>query len=111
MKKLMLVAALLGAVPLSSFAKETKGIEGLRQYNCNIVSETGEIEARLPSGKTILAESQKQATALYLIVMEANMVSRQVTVPYMSVVISDGISESPVAEHASLREVSCQLVK
>ncbi|MBK7845509.1 MAG: hypothetical protein IPJ71_17830 [Bdellovibrionales bacterium] len=104
MKKLILVAALLGVVPLSSFAEETKGIEGLRRYNCNIVSETGEIEAVLPVEKTVLAESQNQATALYLLHIEANAVSRLVSVPYMT-------AGTTVTKYASLREVSCELIK
>ena len=70
----------------------------------NIVSETGEIEAVLPVEKTVLAESQNQATALYLIHIEANVVSRLVSVPYMT-------AGTTVTKYASLREVSCELIK
>lgn len=104
MKKLMLIVALLGAAPLSSFAKETKGIEGLLKYECNVVTVNGEVERQYPP-RIILAENQKQALALYLNTwMDAKFESGTVTVPYM-------VPGASQVSHDTVSEVSCKRIK
>jgi hypothetical protein len=105
MKRALLVAV-LAVIPFSGFAKETKGIEGLKQYDCNVVSASGKLEQVNPIGKTVLAQSKEQATALYLMRIDANMVSRQLYVSAQDV--RQGSNGELISD--SLKEVSCQLL-
>lgn len=80
MKTSLLTLSLILALPLSSFAAKTKGLEGLKRYNCITVSETGILEQVNPIGNTVLAENRAQAVALYLNVLQANMANEEVWV-------------------------------
>lgn len=93
--------AVLALLPLSSFA-DTKGLEGLKQYECHVVSESGKIEQASPIGRAVLAQSKNQAIAIYLMSIDANMGSRDV-----SVTVSDMRNSSNGKVSDVLKEVSC----
>ena len=97
MRKFALIA--ISGLSAPSFAN-TLGIEGLQQFDCMVESTTGEIERELPIGKAILAQSQEQATALYLLHLEANMVAKKISIPFQT-------SSDKAMKWAELKKVEC----
>lgn len=98
MKKLLLSGLVLLTSQISLAG--TSGLEGLKKFDCTVVSESGIIEQANPIAKTLLAESKAQATAMYLMSLSSSGVSQGNIIVGRANMVGDTVSLT-VADHRS----------